>query len=514
MSSQDDEATTVDVEETEAGDDTLVAMPQAYKMSLSVEIESAGPCRKHVQVTVPRADLDHFHTEAIGELSTSVDVPGFRKGHVPTKLVEKRFRKEVGDQVKQNVLVGSMEQVSEEHDLDPINEPDLDVENLEIPEEGDFVYEFDVEVRPDFELPSYDGLKIDRIAKETTDADVEAYLERYLAQYGELIPHEGAAEKGDFVVLNIEFQHNGSHLHDLKELTVELKPVLRFQDAELDGFDELLIGANADDKREAELTISTETETLAMRGETVQAEIEVLDVKRLRRPELDKEFLSRVGVETEDELKDEIRDMLERQATYQQRQSTREQVLAKITESADWDLPEQMVLRQTDNALRREMLEMQQAGFTTQDIQARENELRQNAVSTTRQALKEHFVLDKIAAEENIECEMGDIDTEIRMMAMQAGESPRRLRARMLKSGMIDNLDAQIRERKAIDFILEKAEFVDVEAEKSTEDRVEAVPQSVCGIKTQSMNASESQAVETESAASEATEPEADDAGE
>jgi trigger factor len=490
MSSQDDEATTVDdttvdVEETDAADDTLAAMPEAFKMSLSVEIESAGPCRRHVRVTVPRADIDHFHSEALGELSTSVDVPGFRKGHVPTKLVEKRFRKEVGDQVKQNVLVGSMEQVSEENDLDPINEPDLDVENLEIPDEGDFVYEFDVEVRPEFDLPAYDSLKIDRVVKKTSDADVDAYLQRYLAQYGELIPHEGAAEKGDFVVLDIKFQHGGNQLNELKELTVELKPVLRFQDAELEGFDELLAGAKADDKREVDLTISAETETLAMRGETVHAEIEVLDIKRLRRPELDKEFLSRVGVESEEELSGEIRDMLERQVTHQQRQSAREQVLEKITDSAEWDLPEQMVLRQTDNALRREMLEMQQAGFTSQDIQARENELRQNAVSTTRQALKEHFVLDKIATQEEIECEMGDIDTEIQMMAMQGGESPRRLRARMLKSGMIDNLEAQIRERKAIDFILERVEFVDTEAKDQAEDRVEAVPQSVCGIKTQ-----------------------------
>jgi trigger factor len=253
----------------------------------------------------------------------------------------------------------------------------------------------------------------------------------------------------------------------------------------LEGFDELLAGAKADDKREVDLTISAETETLAMRGETVHAEIEVLDIKRLRRPELDKEFLSRVGVESEEELSGEIRDMLERQVTHQQRQSAREQVLEKITDSAEWDLPEQMVLRQTDNALRREMLEMQQAGFTSQDIQARENELRQNAVSTTRQALKEHFVLDKIATQEEIECEMGDIDTEIQMMAMQGGESPRRLRARMLKSGMIDNLEAQIRERKAIDFILERVEFVDTEAKDQAEDRVEAVPQSVCGIKTQ-----------------------------
>ena len=221
---------------------------------------------------------------------------------------------------------------------------------------------------------------------------------------------------------------------------------------------------------------------MEMRGETVKAVFTVHDVKRIRMPEMNKEFLQRVGVETEEELKEEIRSILERQATYQQRQSTREQVLEKITESADWELPEELVLRQVENALRREILEMQQAGFTKPQIQARENELRQQAVSTTRQALKEHFVLDKIATTENITVDASDIDSEIQLMAMQRGESPRRVRARLQKSGMIENLEAQICERKAVDFVLSKAEFTDAPMKKPDEDRVEAVPHSVCGL--------------------------------
>jgi trigger factor len=131
------------------------------------------------------------------------------------------------------------------------------------------------------------------------------------------------------------------------------------------------------------------------------------------------------------------------------------QVLEQITASADWELPEKLVLNQTENALRREMLEMQQAGYTTQQVRSRENEMRQKAVSETRQALKEHFVLDKIADAEEIEVSPSDVESEIFMMAMQSGENPRRVRARLQKSGMIDNLEAQIRERKAVDVVLE-----------------------------------------------------------
>jgi len=206
----------------------------------------------------------------------------------------------------------------------------------------------------------------------------------------------------------------------------------------------------------------------------------VTAVKKTHLPELDEEFLDRLEVEDEDALRDALRGTLERQAEFGQRQNTRSQVLERITESADWDLPEELVTKQTENALRREILEMQQAGFTPQEIQARENEIRQHAISTTRQAIKEHFVLDRIAEEEEIEVDGADLDTEIQLMAMQSGENPRRLRARLIKSGMIENLEAQVRERKSIEVILEHAEFNDVEGEPLVRDPVATIDQSVC----------------------------------
>jgi len=166
---------------------------------------------------------------------------------------------------------------------------------------------------------------------------------------------------------------------------------------------------------------------------------------------------------------------------YQQRQTAREQVLEKITESADWDLPESLVEQQTENALRREILEMTQAGFTREQISARENEIRQNAIENTRKALKEHFVLDRIATRENIDCEQADIDQELLMMSFQSGEPLRRVRARMVKNGMIENMEAQLRERKAIDFILENASFEDVDRKPSVEDNVASVAFAICG---------------------------------
>ena len=475
------EAPAVD-NESAADDDGDMPLPEggSLKMSLDVEITESGPCLRHVVVKVPRADIAAVHDVAVGELSASAEVPGFRKGHVPAGLIAKRFRRELADEVKQKLLVGSLEQLAEDHDLEPINEPNLDVDMIEIPEEGDFEYEFDVEVRPEFDLPDYKGLTIDRPVQEVTDEDVDAYLQQFLLQYAHFHDHDGPAETGDTVVVDLAFTHGGETVRTIEEAMLELRSLLRFQDAELEGFDELMAGVAAGEERTGEITVAAEADNVAMRGETLGVTFSVTAVKKTHLPELDAEFLDRLGVEDEDALKDALRGTLERQAEFGQRQNTRSQVLERITESADWDLPEELVTKQTENALRREILEMQQAGFTPQEIQARENEIRQHAISTTRQAIKEHFVLDRIAEEEELEVDGSDLDTEIQLMAMQSGENPRRLRARLIKSGMIENLEAQVRERKSIEVILEHAEFNDVEGEPLVRDPVATIDQSVC----------------------------------
>ena len=455
-----------------------------HTLDLQVEIRDAGPCLKHVRIVIPRKDIEHAFEHALDNMSDTVAIPGFRTGHAPKGLVQKRFRDEIKDQVRQQLLVESLEQVAEDHDLDPINEPDLDVKALEIPDEGDFEYEFDVEVRPSFDVPDYTGLKIERPKVEVAPEEVEAYMQRYLAPYGTLVPEEGPAKLGDTITLSAKFTRteNSEVLHEIDEFSARLAPVLRFRDAELENFGELFEGATIGTTKETEVMVSGEAESIELRGVTVKVDFELLDIKRPEMPEMNAAFFERLGVESLEELRERIEEMLKRQAVYRERQNARSQVLTKITESADWELPESLVSRQVENALRREILEMQQAGFTQSDIRAHENRLRQNAITTTRQALKEHFVLDRIAEQEDIEVPESDLQQEIMLMAMQQGESPRRLRSRLVKSGMIENLMAQLRERKAIDFILSKAEFTDVPAPESEPiDRVTAVSQSVCG---------------------------------
>src|SRR5262249_37071800 len=160
------------------------------------------------------------------------------------------FRKDVGDQVKMSLLMDSMTQISEGGEISPISEPDFDPVSVTIPDEGSMTFEFDIEVRPEFDLPEWKGLSIEKPVQKFTDADVEKQLQDLLARRGRLVPFDGPAASGDYLTLNLTFKNDGEELSSAKEETIRIRPVLSFRDGKIERFDKLMKGVKAGETRE------------------------------------------------------------------------------------------------------------------------------------------------------------------------------------------------------------------------------------------------------------------------
>lgn len=446
------------------------------KLHLDVNIDARSACERHVTVTIPREDINRYFDDAYSEMMDKAVVPGFRAGRAPRKLVELRFRKDVGDQIKNTLLMDSLTQLSEEGKFSPISEPDIDPLAISLPDDGPMKFEFNIEVRPEFDLPQWKGLKINRPKREFTDKDIERQMKDILARHGRLVPHDGPAEAGDYVTVNLRFKDGDNVISEFKEQVLNVRAVLSFRDGKIDGFDKLMQGAVAGERRTGQARLTDDAPNEALRGKVIDAEFEVLEVKKLELPELTPAFLDELGdFESEADLRDAIKDMLERRLSYEQHRQAREQILKALTVAANWDLPPAMLKRQSMRELERAVLELRRSGFGDADIRARENELRQNSRATTARALKEHFVLERIAEDEKIDAEPSDYDDEIALLAQQSGESTRRVRAQLEKRGLMDTLRNQIIERKVIERIMEHATFKDVpyEVEATTAEAVD-----------------------------------------
>jgi trigger factor len=434
------------------------------KLELDVQITDSGPCKKHIKVAIPRSEVERQFEESLGSVRKEAAVPGFRPGHAPKTLIQKRFRKEVAGQVKSALLMASMEQLDEDYKLNPISQPDLDVEAIELPDDGPMQFELDVEVQPDFPLPAYKALTVARPVRNITDADVEAQLKSFLERYAQLVPKlEGGAEVGDFVTADLTFHDKGgTTLNEAKELQFRLQPELRFQDGRVPDLDKALVGAKPGQSREADAVIGSASPDPNLRGRTIGVTFQVHDLKYLRLPEVNAQFLQSIGFDTLDELKQALRGVLERRVEYQQRQAIRRTILDQLIEQTPFDLPPDLVARQEKGTLRRVVNEMRQAGLGDAEIRAREAEIRANAHESTLRSLKEFFLLTKVAEAEDLKVEQEDIDQEIEAIAARSDESPRRVRARIEKEGLAEGLASQILERKTIDRILEFVRFEEV----------------------------------------------------
>ncbi len=430
-------------------------------LNQEVTITEAGPCKKHVKVSIPRADIDARFNEKFSELVSDAQVPGYRPGKAPRKLIEKKFYKDVSEQLKAELLLASLEQMGEKHHLNPLTQPDIDPYKIELPKEGPLEYEFDIEVAPEFELPEYKGLTLKRPMREIKDADVDKTQRVLLSRYGTLERKDGPAQLGDYLIADVATSAEGKQLSKHENLVVKVDPQLAFKDGTIKDFGERLKDVKANETRSAQLTLSPGA-TGGLKGKKIDIRFDVKEVKELKLPELTHEFLHQLGVHNVEQLREMVRGVLKRQLEYQQRQAAREQVLQHIAAAATWQLPQDLLVRQARSTLARRVMELRQSGFPEEEIKAKANLLQQDSLAVTERSLKERFVLQKIAEVEKLDVSDEDIDFEIEQMAEQSGETPRRVRARLEKEELLETLATQIIERKAIDLVLSSATYEDV----------------------------------------------------
>jgi trigger factor len=451
------------------------------KLTLDIKVEKPSACERKVAVTVPREDIDRYYKEAYDELVPKAELPGFRPGRAPRKLVEQRFKETVSDQVKGKLLMDSMAQVNDEHEFTAISEPDFDVDAIKLPDEGPMIFEFKIEVRPEFDLPRWKGMKLDRPTHEFSDDEVSSQLSHLMARYAHTEDSDEPAEADGIIVACLNFRDGEELVSHMHEQALQVKPKLSFEDAILEGFDKLVIGKKAGETAVGKVKVSDNASDESLRGKELDCEIEIKAVKKRVLPELTQKFLDDIGgFADEDELRHAVKEELERQLNYQQQRQIRSQISGLLTESATWQLPNDLLKRQAKREFDRAILELRSNGFADDVIRAHANEISRNTLDYTARSLKEHFILERIAEEEKIEAEPADFELEIMSIASQSDESPRRVRARLEKRGLMDSLRNQIVEKKVIDLITSQAEFKDVPYEAPKHDTW-AISQPVAG---------------------------------
>lgn len=433
------------------------------KLNYQVDVKVTGDCQRHVTVTIPVADVQRYFKQRYDQLLPVAEIPGFRPGKAPRKLIESKFRKTVTEQVKGSLLLDTLTQIGDEQMFSAIGEPEFEFEAVTLEENQALEFEFDIEVRPDFDLPQWKGIELPRLAHDFTVAEIDAQAGQFLRRNSSLIPVTDAVKLRDVLTLNIDASLDGQPLTTLSEIEVTVQPTLSFRDGNLTGLVDLVVGKSINDIAAAKAQISASASNEAACGKEVDLTLTILDIKRYEDSELNESTFNRFGEEFTDigEVRDAIKAEFERRMAHEENRQIRASITNTLTEAANWQLPPDLLARQSRRELDRAVMELRRNGMSEEFINAYENNLRQNSDQQTSIALREHFILERIAEAEGIEDSPEDYDQEIALIAASLGDSPRRVRSRLEKAGQLDALRNQIVERHVINLLKSHATFKD-----------------------------------------------------
>ncbi len=438
--------------------------------AIQVDIDQLGACKRLIKIRIPAEEVDRILNAQLREFCKTAWMPGFRKGKVPPKLVLRRFRKELFEDLKHFLVGKSLQKLIEEKNLEFVDEPELDVGALNPPAQGeDFYFEFRAEVQPEFDVPNYKGLKVRRPRPIVTPELVQARA-RLLAEA--VIPPEraeGPVQPEDLVDLTFRFKLGGRVVRELGPTEVRVLPTLRFRDAVIERFDEQISGAVTGETRTLKARIDEDAANEELRGKEVDVEVVVEGIYRF--PENLLERLAEVmGLDDEEQLMEHVESLLRRELDQTAQQRVREQVMGQLLEGIDIPLDRDTVESQVSILRRRIVRRLVLMRYQAREIDRRLAALSSGLPEMTERALREFFVLRRIAKAEGIEVSQEELDEYLQELADAQGISPRRLRVQLEREGVLREIEAEVLEHLAFQRVLDYCEFEDEPWEVTVED--------------------------------------------
>ena len=439
-----------------------------------VTIEEAGPCKKKITIEIPEETVIKATDEQYKTLGKDAEVPGFRKGRAPRRLLEKRFGKDLSQQIKLKLLADASDAAVKDNEIDTLRDPDIDHEKIELPETGPMKFEFEVEVRPQFDLPELENIPINKTTREVTDEQVTSEIDKLRKYSGVWAPRKKGEkiEENDQVIGDVLLKVEGVEENEkLDNTEIFVRAGGFVGSVPVEDLDKLLIGAKSGDVKETSIDVPATFHKEEYRGKKIDVKIEVEDIKWLKPAELNEAFCKNYGVENEDELKERIEESLQARLEQDAKAEMTEQIYKYMVEKTDFDLPTTIVAEQAQNLMQRQYSTLLQKSLPAEQLKEEVENIQATSEDQAKEQLKTFFILSKIAEKLKIEITDEEINGQIAQIAVSKGQRPEKMKEDMLKDGSLAQFSMQLRESKCIDKLLETAKITEVAPEKAAKKK-------------------------------------------
>ncbi|MFR3085322.1 MAG: trigger factor [Bifidobacterium longum] len=402
---------------------------------MKISVRNLEPTKVKLTVTVEPEELNPYLDAARKEIAKQVNVPGFRKGHVPGKIIDQRigFAAVAGEAVN-DAVPELYSKALDEKKIRPMAQPEFDVQDVpqSANDETKLKFTATVERRPDIELPEIDGLEIAISKPEVKDEDVDKRLETLRQRFGTLVGVDRPAAKGDFANIDLTAEIDGETVDSQEGVSYELG-----SNTMLDGLDEALDGLSAGEETTFEGTL----EAGEHEGQKATVKVKVNSVKAEELPELNDEFASEASeFDTLDELKADIRKAAAQDAEGRQATEARDAFIAKLQEGLEIPVPK---------GVKANMVEEQLKGMTP-DPEKATKEQKAQAEETVEKDLRDQMVLDALAEKLDVQVSQSDVFNFLASIAQQYGMDPNNFIQAIIKNGQLGSAVQEVGRSKGL----------------------------------------------------------------
>lgn len=421
-----------------------------------IEFKDISPVRKEIEVEIPQDAVQSELKSVTTEFARHASIPGFRKGKVPARVVEKRFQKEINQEVLDRLLPKSFHQAMTEKGLQPVGNPAL--KSVDSVEQGKPVrYRAEFEVKPQIDLKEYRGLQINQPALELSEQDVDQMIERLREQGSSFRPiTDRTVQDDDFVIVDVESSGEGVQTRRSDDYQFQMN-----KDAPLPELADAVRGKSIGDAVSFDKQYGEEAPNEEIRFKTIHYEVKIKEIRVLEKPEITDEFSKSIGYgENVAELRAKVTDDLKRHREHEALKAKRNQIGEKLIAAHNVDVPETLVDEEIGKAMRDYARFLASQGVDLEKAQIDWEKVRDEFRPEAEKRVRRGLILEEIARKESLIPADLEVDSEIRKVATSSGREFAELRRRLREDGGYEELRVSIMQDRALDLVLREAKLV------------------------------------------------------
>lgn len=425
---------------------------------MKCEVIELDPCRRRIEIEVPADHVEACFVEECQKINHTIPIKGFRIGHAPQRLIEKRYAKEIAREVKNRLIDESLKKCVHDYNLDLLAPPELDFEKIELKKGEPFRFTTECEVSPTFDLPPYKGIRITDPFVPVEEKEIQKELEKFRSLFASFSPTDDPSGPEDVILGDLRITVEARVLVEEKSLRISnaIKEVGGFR---YEQWKDYLLSLRRGEERTWTLPVPDDDPNEELRGKIATFSLKVQDVFHRILPS-DEELCKRFHAENLEALRNHIRSSLENTKRVAANQAMEKELLDKLVATCSFELPKTFLEQRKEENRKRKLEEaLRQSPELEKDPEAK-RKIAEEADRETERGVRLAILFHKIAKKEGIEVNREDVEEHISLLSNYYRVSPQTLLHTIHKFSGLPALGEEIRSIKITKFLLQHAEKV------------------------------------------------------